>query len=214
MIKYHKVRDGGGKFLWVKSGVYVLEKEGEFSKEIALDVCERDGMDASVIVCWKRIPTEGSGEIWIYLRSSIRPAIGLREDLDSSDGVLWELPAGKIDNGESARSCAIRELKEEVGFTVSDGAMLDLGNFSYPAVGVIGERLYFFEVEVGGEPEEAKLDGSVLEAWGEVKLVRLIPEALEMVRRGELLDMKTELGIRRLSEKYQPLAAGEARYGV
>ncbi|MDE5616328.1 MAG: NUDIX hydrolase [Clostridia bacterium] len=46
--------------------------------------------------------------------------------------MLLEIPAGKVDKGESAYDCAIRELKEEVGLTAK--SLVDLG-LIYPSPG-------------------------------------------------------------------------------
>jgi 8-oxo-dGTP pyrophosphatase MutT (NUDIX family) len=37
----------------------------------------------------------------------------------------WELPGGKLDLGEDPRSCVVREIAEEVGWTVTAGPILD-----------------------------------------------------------------------------------------
>jgi 8-oxo-dGTP pyrophosphatase MutT (NUDIX family) len=37
----------------------------------------------------------------------------------------WELPGGKLDLGEDPRGCVIREIAEEVGWTVTAGPILD-----------------------------------------------------------------------------------------
>ena len=79
-------------------------------------------------------------------------------------------------------------------------ALRELGPWTFPAPGIIGERHLFFHVEVDpgsrGTPGE---DGSALEA-GAAILAIPVADALEHCRRGALLDAKTELGLRRLAE--------------
>ena len=41
----------------------------------------------------------------------------------------WELPGGMIDAGETARVCAIRELKEEANQTVNDAVLIGVMKF-------------------------------------------------------------------------------------
>lgn len=37
----------------------------------------------------------------------------------------WELPGGKLDRGEDPQSCVVREIAEEVGWSVACGPILD-----------------------------------------------------------------------------------------
>ena len=45
-----------------------------------------------------------------------------RRKPDKSQGGKWELPGGKIEEGESAAECLARELAEELGIRVAVGA--------------------------------------------------------------------------------------------
>jgi ADP-ribose pyrophosphatase len=117
------------------------------------------------------------------------------------------VPAGIIEVSELSPSGAVRaaqrELKEELGFAVPIETLHALGPSAFPCPGVIGERHFFFEVDVDpsqrGEPD---LDGSALEHFGVVVDVSLT-EALAMCRRGEIEDSKTELALRRFAEKLE-----------
>lgn len=55
--------------------------------------------------------------------------------------VLLEIPAGKLEPGETPEACAVRELSEEVGAVSSD--LRSLGKI-FPSPGVYGETLYLY----------------------------------------------------------------------
>jgi len=105
-----------------------------------------------------------------------------------------------VEPGEDPAAAAAREIDEELGFTVAVSAMRELGPWTFPAPGIIGERHLFFHVEVDptarGTPGE---DGSALERGASIVAVP-VNEAIEHCRRGRIPDAKTELGLRRLAE--------------
>ena len=51
---------------------------------------------------------------------------------DSSHGLLWEFPGGKVKKGEEPRDALRRELKEELDVEVEVGMIFDTIFYSYP----------------------------------------------------------------------------------
>lgn len=96
---------------------------------------------------------------------------------------LWEVPAGKMEEGENRLAAAKRELKEETGYRAKKWTQL-VRYFASP--GFLGEWMQVFLAEglIAGEaePEEDELL--------EVVLVPL-SEVLRMIDAGKILDGKT-----------------------
>ncbi len=190
-----ETRHGDGGFLVLRRLELVAVSAGARSKGFHYDAVERRSLDASVMA----VHHAAEGRVWVWLRSSVRPPLALRSEPLSP--VLWELPAGLIDGGESPRAAAAREIAEELGFDVAESAVRDLGPASHPTPAVIGELHHFFHVEVDPTTrKEPAGDGSALEAGAFVVAVPL-DEALAACRHGEIRDEKTELALRRLADE-------------
>ena len=100
--------------------------------------------------------------------------------------VFVEFPAGKIDPGEDPFACARRELQEETGYTASDWQYVCT---IHNAIAYSDEHLELFLAR-GLTPGPAKLDdGEFLETFNVS-----VAELLQMVRRGEVTDVKTVIG--------------------
>jgi ADP-ribose pyrophosphatase len=103
-----------------------------------------------------------------------------------NDQVFIEFPAGKIDPGEDHLACAKRELAEETGYTAADWQFVCT---IHNAIAYSDEHLELFLAR-NLIPGEARLDeGEFLETF-----TATVPELLEMVRRGEITDVKTIIG--------------------
>lgn len=102
---------------------------------------------------------------------------------------LWELPAGSVDEGETPEAAARRECHEEIGQVPE--TVVRLGSM-YPTPGYCDEEMFFFRVSGLTEPtHDAELDE---DEDIEVR-VFTVKEAKEMIRRGEIADMKTVIGL-------------------
>ncbi|HEX8613148.1 MAG TPA: NUDIX hydrolase [Telluria sp.] len=100
--------------------------------------------------------------------------------------VFIEFPAGKIDAGEEPLACAKRELQEETGYTASDWQFIST---IHNAIAYSDEHLELF-VARGLTAGPAQLDeGEFLETFSAT-----VPELLEMVRTGQVTDVKTIIG--------------------
>ncbi|ALK98101.1 ADP-ribose pyrophosphatase [Massilia sp. WF1] len=103
-----------------------------------------------------------------------------------NDRVFIEFPAGKIDPGEASLACAKRELEEETGYTAKDWHFVCT---IHNAIAYSDEHLDIFLARDLTQGEAKLDDGEFLELF-----TATIPELLEMVKRGEITDVKTVIG--------------------
>ena len=118
---------------------------------------------------------------------------------------LTELVAGIVeadDRGEAGlRVRAAHEVEEEAGFTVAPGRVELLGAGMLPSPGSMVEKFYFAAVEVDAAAQQALAgDGSPMEEGATTRWLALA-DALDACVRGEITDLKTELGLRRLADR-------------
>lgn len=116
---------------------------------------------------------------------------------------LWELPAGTAEPGEDPLAGAVRELREETGYTAR--SIRPLGTF-YTTPGFCDEAMHFYHAH-GLEPGQQALDDderievatfSYRAAW-------------ELVRTGEIADCKTVLALLWLESGRGEIAQGLGR---
>jgi len=107
----------------------------------------------------------------------------IRQFRHAADGPIWEIPAGRLDPGETPEACAARELVEETGERA--GRLDRLATF-YTTPGFTDERIHLFVARDLARGEHHR------EADEFIETSRLsLSRALEMIRTGEIVDGKT-----------------------
>ena len=107
----------------------------------------------------------------------------IRQFRHAADGFVWEVPAGRLDGGESAEACARRELEEETGLVARTLRHLTT-IFTTP--GFTDERIHLFSadaVDTGHARREA-------DEFVEVHRLRW-SAVIDLICRGEVVDGKT-----------------------
>ncbi|MBI2370351.1 MAG: NUDIX hydrolase [Deltaproteobacteria bacterium] len=107
----------------------------------------------------------------------------IRQYRHAVGGFIWEVPAGRLDQGEDPAACAARELEEEVGYRA--GRLEKLGEI-LTTPGFCDERIHLFlATDLKPVPTNREHDEVM-----EVEALRL-SDALGMVRSGAIADAKT-----------------------
>lgn len=105
----------------------------------------------------------------------------------AGDSFIWEIPAGRLDPGETPEACAARELTEEAGMAAS--RIIRLTTF-YTTPGFTNEQIHLFMAAGLSEGEHRREHDEFMEVhpvrWSTV---------WQMMERGEICDGKTLLAL-------------------
>ena len=134
----------------------------------------------------KRAIVRHGGSAVILLVDEKKRVLLVRQYRLPAGQFLWELPAGKLDEGEKPLQTAKRELKEETGYKA--GKWSKLVSY-YASPGFVAEKMNVFLAEnpVAGEPSPME-DEQIETRWFSGK------EMDELIRNGQILDGKTLAG--------------------
>jgi ADP-ribose pyrophosphatase len=202
-------RVGDGGFLAIRRlRMRNQRADGSTSPPYVCDAIARPfGQDAVVVAVYARTP----GGVQVLVRDGLRPALLAGRDPGRAPlpepppaMFLTELVAGILeaeDVGETGlRVRAAHEVLEEAGFAVEPSTVALLGAGAYPSPGSMVEKFYFTAVEVDPAAQQVLAgDGSPMEEGARTRWLPL-DAAIEAGVRGELTDLKTELGLRRLRD--------------
>ena len=130
---------------------------------------------------------EHNGGAVIAAMTDDKKLVMVRQYRKPAGKVMLEVPAGKIDPGEKPLEAAVRELKEETGYTASKVEFLTA---LYPSVGYSEERLYLY-LCTGLTPVETCFDENEAIDIEEMELDKLF----KMAMSGEIDDAKTIIAI-------------------
>jgi ADP-ribose pyrophosphatase len=148
-----------------------------------------------------RFPDGAEGELEIIRHPGASAVVPLLDDPGAVDprivlirqyryaagGFVYEIPAGRLDAGESPRACARRELEEEAGYRAEH--IVPLGSI-LTTPGFTDERIHLF-LAFGLAQGEQRLERDEFLERAE----RPMSAVMQMLERGEIPDAKTALAL-------------------
>jgi ADP-ribose pyrophosphatase len=111
----------------------------------------------------------------------------IRQYRSAAEQFLYEIPAGRLDPGETPADCARRELQEETGYTAE---RVEHVFTMYTTPGFTDEKIHLF-VATGLVAGQAHREADEFMELVPTRLSR----ALSMVEQGEIQDAKTALAL-------------------
>ncbi len=113
----------------------------------------------------------------------------IRQFRPAAGDYIYEIPAGRLESGETGADCIARELEEEIGYRPRQIESL---GYVYSSVGFCTEKIYLF---IAGELQQTQ---TALEPdeFIEPHIVTL-DEALNMISAGTIVDAKTQIALLR-----------------
>ena len=189
----------GGHLRLRRMRMRLLLADGSRTSEGTWDYVERPvGLDAVVVALFRR----RSGRVEVLLRHGVRIPVQFGRPERPESPLFPELVAGIVETGDDLPSRAAAEAMEEAGLCIAPSSVEVLGPAVYPTPGMCAELFHFVCCEVAADARAYAVagDGSPFEEGARVEWAPL-EDALARCGRGEIQDMKTEVGLRRLAEK-------------
>jgi len=171
--------DGKGKGHEILASELVFD--GRVFKAFVDDIRLPDGREAR----WERVSHPGAVGMVPVLADGL--LVMVRQYRNAVGGELLEIPAGKLEPGESPMECAHRELVEETCYRA--GEMVKLAEF-YNSPGYSDERFHLYLAR-GLVSEQGQSEPDEFLEVVEID----IEEALEMVSEGSIRDAKSIIGV-------------------
>lgn len=172
------------------------------------------GKVVSLDVDTVRFPNGATGELEIIRHAGASAVVPFLDDIHGDDpqvllirqyryaasGYVYEVPAGLLNEGETAEACARRELREETGYSAED--VFPLATF-FTTPGFTDERIHLFGA-TGLTPGQSELES---DEFVEVCTFPLAT-ATGMIESGEIVDGKTIIALllaARIAKSGKPL---------
>ena len=135
----------------------------------------------------ERAIVQHAGSAVVMLIDDKRRVLLVRQYRLAARQSLWELPAGKMDNGETPLQTAKRELKEETGFTAKRWTKLVS---YYASPGFLAEKMNIFLAEKAKAGDATPMeDERIVARWFKLKDIK------KGIRSGKIQDGKTMAAI-------------------
>lgn len=140
----------------------------------------------------KREIVEHNGAVGIIAITRENKVVLVKQYRKAIEKELWEIPAGKIEPGENPKESAIRELKEETGYSAQSMKLL---HKFYTSAGFSNQKIYIYLAENLTSGSQDFDDDEFIETK-EFSL----NEVYDMIYNNDIEDAKTSIGMLLIKE--------------
>lgn len=140
----------------------------------------------------KREIVEHNGAVGIIAITPENKVVLVKQYRKAIEKELWEIPAGKIEPGENPKESAIRELKEETGYSAQSIKLL---HKFYTSAGFSNQKIYIYLAENLTSGSQDFDDDEFIETK-EFSL----NEVYDMIYNNDIEDGKTSIGMLLIKE--------------
>lgn len=140
----------------------------------------------------KREIVEHNGAVGIIAITRENKVVLVKQYRKAIEKELWEIPAGKIEPGENPKESAIRELKEETGYSAQSIKLL---HKFYTSAGFSNQKIYIYLAENLTSGSQDFDDDEFIETK-EFSL----NEVYDMIYNNDIEDGKTSIGMLLIKE--------------
>lgn len=140
----------------------------------------------------KREIVEHNGAVGIIAITPENKVVLVKQYRKAIEKELWEIPAGKIEPGENPKESAMRELKEETGYSAQSMKLL---HKFYTSAGFSNQKIYIYLAENLTSGSQDFDDDEFIETK-EFSL----NEVYDMIYNNDIEDGKTSIGMLLIKE--------------
>ena len=140
----------------------------------------------------KREIVEHNGAVGIIAITRDNKVVLVKQYRKAIEKELWEIPAGKIEPGENPKQSAIRELKDETGYSAQSIKLL---HKFYTSAGFSNQKIYIYLAENLTSGSQDFDDDEFIETK-EFSL----NEVYDMIYNNDIEDGKTSIGMLLIKE--------------
>ncbi|MFI3210600.1 MAG: NUDIX hydrolase [Peptostreptococcaceae bacterium] len=135
----------------------------------------------------KREIIEHGGVVAVVAINENKEVVLIKQFRKAIEKVIWEIPAGKIESGETPKETALRELKEETGYIANN---IRLIHKFYTTPGFSNQKIYLYLAT------DISKSNSELEISEDIETFTMdFDKAYEMVVKNEIEDAKSSIGL-------------------
>lgn len=119
---------------------------------------------------------------------------------NAKNGWLLEIVAGMVDQEEDPKHTAMREVREEIGYSVE--LLVSICGV-YLSPGGSSEKIYLYYTEINSA-QKTEAGGGIANEAEDIQIVELpISEAYKLLDTGEIVDAKTVIALQWLKQKFK-----------